>query len=419
MGVDDDAAERAGTGLGWSVAAAGTVTAVFALSNAPTPLYVGWQEEWGFSSGLLSVIFAAYIAGLIATLLVAGRIADRLGRRVVLVPGVLLAVASSVLFLLAQDVTWLLVARFLAGVAVGAAVTAGMAAVVDLAPARSRRRASLLASTAMVFGAGLGPLITGLLARSLDRPQVAVFAIMTAITATGATLAVLLPLSRPAPAARGSDRRWRFPAPPPERRRELVWGIATFAPGITATSFVLSLGPSVLYEAVGVTDPLLAGVIACAMFLAATSVQFALARLSTRTHLLLSSLAAVVAMILLGLTVTVLPSLVVLTAAALLAGVAQGLGQLAGLTLIATRIPAARRAESNAALNIAGYIPAALLPVATGYLADTTGLHAAVAAFASVLGLTAATALVAVRAHTSTYLRPDEAGSDSTERSRR
>ncbi|MBF9334955.1 MFS transporter [Microbacterium lacticum] len=418
MGADDTV-DRAGTGLGWSVAAAGTVTAVFALSNAPTPLYVRWQDEWGFSSGLLTVIFAAYIAGLIATLLVAGRIADRHGRRVVLVPGVLLAVLSSVLFLLAQDVAWLLIARFLAGVAVGAAVTAGMAAVVDLAPARSRRRASLLASTAMVFGAGLGPLVTGLLARSLDRPQVAVFAIMTVVTATGAILAALLPLTHPTPAAQDSERRWRFPSPPPERRRELAWGIATFAPGITATSFVLSLGPSVLYEAVGVADPFLAGVIACAMFLAATGVQFALAHLSTRTHLLLSSLAAITGMVLLGLTVTVLPTVVMLTVAALLAGIAQGLGQLAGLTLIATRIPTARRAESNAALNIAGYIPAALLPVATGYLADATGLHAAVLAFAGVLGLTATIALIAVRAHTSTHLRDDEAGSDSTERSRR
>lgn len=394
----EDTSEHAGTRLGWSVAAAGTVTAVFALSNAPTPLYVRWQDEWGFSSGTLTVIFAAYIAGLITTLSVAGRIADRHGRRVVLVPGVLLAVLSSVLFLLARDVVWLLVARLLAGIAVGAAVTAGMAAVVDLAPTHSRHRASLLSSASMVFGAGLGPLVSGLLAQVLDRPQSTVFVIMTAVTSAGAILALLLPLTRPAPTPR---RRWQFPSPPPEHRHEVAWGIATFAPGITATSFVLSLGPSVLREAIGVTNSFAAGAIACAMFLAATGVQFALSRLATRTHLLLSSVAAVVGMVLLGLTVTVLPSLVVLAVAALLAGVAQGLGQLAGLTLIATRIPIARRAESNAALNIAGYIPAAALPIATGYLADAWGLPSAVLTFAGVLGLTAVVALVVVRAHTS------------------
>lgn len=166
---------------------------------------------------------------------------------------------------------------------------------------------------------------------------------------------------------------------------------------------MLSLGPSVLREAIEVTNSLAAGAIACAMFLAATGVQFALSRLTTRTHLLLSSVAAVVGMVLLGLSVTVLPSPVVFAVSALLSGVAQGLGQLAGLTLIATRIHVSRRAESNAALNIAGYIPAAALPIATGHLADTWGLPSAVLAFAGILGLTAIVALVVVRARTGSH----------------
>lgn len=37
--------------LGWSVAAAMTVVSVFVLSNAPTPLYVMWQREWGSPPG--------------------------------------------------------------------------------------------------------------------------------------------------------------------------------------------------------------------------------------------------------------------------------------------------------------------------------------------------------------------------------
>ncbi|MBX3260538.1 MAG: MFS transporter [Labilithrix sp.] len=378
--------------------AACTVTAVFTLSNAPTPLYVLWRNEWHFSSGTLTVIFAVYIAGLIGTLLVAGRIADRYGRGVVLVPGLLLAVVSSGLFLFARDVMWLLGARLLAGMAVGAAVTGGMATVVDLAPTRSRHTASLLASAAMVFGAGLGPLTAGLLARRINRPQVWIFAVMTAVTVVGSILALLLPLSRPEPAPRS---RWRLPSPPLGHRRHVAWGIATFAPGITATSFFLSLGPSVLRDALGIADPFLAGVIACTMFLTATGVQFALARLPTRTHLLLSSASAITGMTMLGLVVTALPSIVVLVAAALLAGCAQGLGQLAGLTLIATGIPAARRAESNAALNIASYIPAAVLPVATGSLADATSLPPAVLAFAAVVGLAALVALIVVRTDTS------------------
>jgi len=67
------------------------ITAVFMLSNSPTPLYVHWQEQMGFSSGMLTVIFALYIAGLLGTLLVAGQLSDHYGRKPVLLPGLLAA----------------------------------------------------------------------------------------------------------------------------------------------------------------------------------------------------------------------------------------------------------------------------------------------------------------------------------------
>lgn len=63
------------------------VTAVFILSNSATPLYVRWQTEIGFSSAVLTAIFGAYIVGLLPTLLVAGQLSDRYGRRPVLLPG--------------------------------------------------------------------------------------------------------------------------------------------------------------------------------------------------------------------------------------------------------------------------------------------------------------------------------------------
>ncbi len=38
--------------------AAGTVAAVFMLSNSPTPLYEHWRARMDFSSGTMTVIFA-------------------------------------------------------------------------------------------------------------------------------------------------------------------------------------------------------------------------------------------------------------------------------------------------------------------------------------------------------------------------
>ncbi|WAT00427.1 hypothetical protein O1V66_16085 [Rouxiella chamberiensis] len=57
------------------------VVAVFMLSNAPTPLYIHWKQQFGFTSGTMTLIFACYILALVITLLVAGQLADRLGRK--------------------------------------------------------------------------------------------------------------------------------------------------------------------------------------------------------------------------------------------------------------------------------------------------------------------------------------------------
>jgi MFS family permease len=72
--------------------------AVFVLANAPTPLYVLWADSIGFSAGVLTAVFAAYIAGLLGALLVAGVVSDRIGRKPVLVPAVALAIVACALF---------------------------------------------------------------------------------------------------------------------------------------------------------------------------------------------------------------------------------------------------------------------------------------------------------------------------------
>ncbi|MDQ3157636.1 MAG: MFS transporter, partial [Actinomycetota bacterium] len=134
------------------LSAAWIVTAVFALSNSPTPLYARWQHQIGFSTGTLTVIFAAYIIGLLLTLVVAGQLADRIGRKPVLIPGVIVALAACLLFMNASTVATLLIARFLTGIAVGVVVSAGLAAVVDLGGPDRHRQASLTASVSMVLG---------------------------------------------------------------------------------------------------------------------------------------------------------------------------------------------------------------------------------------------------------------------------
>ncbi|MFP1980112.1 MFS transporter [Lonsdalea quercina] len=362
-------------------AAGGVVTAVLMLSNSPTPLYLHWQQQLGFSSGMLTVIFALYIAGLLGTLLVAGQLSDRYGRKLVLIPGLLAALVACLLFASASSIVMLAIGRLLTGIAVGVIVSAGMAAVVDVGGAEHKRLAALLASVAMVLGAGLGPLLAGGLAQTLAQPVLPIFGVEMLVLLCALGIVGWLPLRRP---VASGPARIRLPTVPEANRRQVACGIATFGPGITATSFVLSLGPSLLSLLLDERSPLLAGGMACAMFLTATGVQFAVRRWPIPRIFAASAAATVLSMV--GLALAIHASLVLaLVASALLAGAGQGLGQLGGLTLIGLHVPDSHRAQANAILNIGGYIPAGLLPVAAGYLVDAVGLTSGATLFALVL----------------------------------
>ncbi|HEF5872317.1 TPA: MFS transporter [Burkholderia cenocepacia] len=360
------------------------ITAVFMLSNSTTPLYVHWQERMGFSSGMLTVIFALYIVGLLGTLLVAGQLSDHYGRRPVLIPGLLAALAACGLFAGADSIAMLAVGRLLAGVAVGVIVSAGMAAVVDAGGPERKPKAAMLASIAMVLGAGLGPLCAGGAVQWLAHPVLPIFAMEALILLSALAVASRLPARSKA----NGPLRLRLPHVPVANRRHVLSGIAAFGPGITATSFVLALGPSLLARLLDIRSPLLAGGMACAMFFTAVGVQFAVRKWPVARIFAASALATILAMI--GLVLAIhaswVPALIV---SALLAGAGQGLGQLGGLTLIGLHVPDTHRAQANAVLNIGGYIPAGLLPVATGYLIDRVGLAPAGTSFALVLVVTA------------------------------
>ncbi|MBP6863265.1 MAG: MFS transporter [Neisseriaceae bacterium] len=365
--------------------AAWVVTAVFMLSNSPTPLYVYWQQQFAFSSGLLTVIFSCYIIGLLGTLLLAGQLSDHYGRKRVLVPGLLAALVACVLFAGATSIMMLAIGRFLAGVAVGVIVSAGMAAVVDVGGTAHKRLAALLASVAMVFGAGLGPLLAGSLAQNLAQPVLPIFGFEALLLLSALGAVWWLPLRRPMVTG---PLRLSLPSVPQANRGQVACGIATFGPGITATSFVLALGPSLLSEVLNAGSPLLVGGMACAMFLTATAVQFAVRQWPIRRIFAASATATMLAMV--GLVWAIQASFVpALIASALLAGAGQGLGQLGGLTLIGVHVPDSHRAQANAILNIGGYVPAGLLPVAAGYLIDAVGLATGATLFALVLMLLA------------------------------
>lgn len=386
---------RPGASRRWMWLAAWPVVASLALSNEPAPLYVLWQGRFGFSAATITLIYAGYIAGLLVTLTFAGTLADRYGRKPVLLPGLALAFAASVLFATAQSVAVLGVARVLSGFAVGAVLSAGMAAVADLAPPGQKQFGGLVASASMVGGAALGPMLAGVLSETLPHPTTLVFVVQAGLLLVALAVVLRMPLPRPEP---GRARRFvRIPSVPRPHRRTLLLSLAVLAPGMTATGFVLSLGPSLLAELLDSDNRALAGGMIFLLFAAATGVQFAVRTLRVRVLFALGGTLTTAAMAALVLA-TAVTSVPLLLAAAVLAGLGQGSAQLGGLSTLSARIPATRLAEANAALTGGGYLMAGVLPVAAGYLSDAVGLTAGTTAFGiAVAVLVTAGAAVATR----------------------
>ncbi len=116
-------------------------------ANLATPLYVVYAARFGFSSFVLTAIFAAYAFVLVPTLVFFGRLSDRFGRRPVILAGLVVAAIGLAVFAAAQGTAWLFGARMLQGLAVGlisGPSTAALVAVVILrlaepADARSER----------------------------------------------------------------------------------------------------------------------------------------------------------------------------------------------------------------------------------------------------------------------------------------
>jgi MFS family permease len=117
------------TGL-WSVVFA--FLSVMAFSTVPTPLYAIYQTRDGFSTFLVTVVFAAYAVGVVLALFFGGHVSDWLGRRRVLAPAILTSVLSAVVFLVWRDLFGLLLGRILSGLAVGIVTATATAYVSEL-----------------------------------------------------------------------------------------------------------------------------------------------------------------------------------------------------------------------------------------------------------------------------------------------
>ena len=89
-------------------------------TNVSTPLLVLYRERLDLTNSATMAIFTVYVLGIIGTLLFAGPLSDRYGRRITCIPFVALSAVSSLILILGRDsFPLLLFGRFLLGMTSG------------------------------------------------------------------------------------------------------------------------------------------------------------------------------------------------------------------------------------------------------------------------------------------------------------
>ncbi|TWD80480.1 MFS transporter [Kribbella amoyensis] len=343
-----------GTGF-WVIAAAFLITMAF--STVPTPLYALYQRRDGFPTFLITVIFAAYAVGVMASLYLAGHVSDWLGRRRVALLAVLAEVLAAVIFLLWSAVPGLLLARFICGVGVGvltATATAHLSELRQIArPEEDGSRSALISSMVNLGGLAFGPLIGGLLAeygtRPLERPY-EVFLVLLLLSAVGIAL---VPETVERWETRPAYRPQRVALPADAKPLFFASAIGAFA-AFAIFGLFTSLAPTFLAGVLHHSSRLLAGVVTFAVFVAGALSQAVFVRL-TRRHQLRIGLAAM-SLGLAGIAVGgLIPSLPLFVAGGVVAGAGVGLVFRAAVATAAQLADPGSRGEVLAALFLIAY----------------------------------------------------------------
>src|SRR6195952_2771724 len=256
-------------------AAVGGIVVLFpAASSAPSPLYPLYQQLFGFSAATLTVVFAVYVAGLLASLLVVGALSDHVGRtpvlvgarrdhggrKPVLVGALALEAVSFAVFLGAGGVTALLVARVLQGIATGAAITTLGATMVDLAPPEAPHHAGMVTGVGTLAGLAAGAVGAGALIQLAPAPTRLVWIVLLGLLAVSVVVVAVLPET--------SARRpgvWASLVPrvgvAPRLRGEVLAVTPVLVTSWALGGLYLSLGPSIAGTLLGESSRLVGGLV--------------------------------------------------------------------------------------------------------------------------------------------------------------
>lgn len=386
----------------WIVAFTFAVTMAF--STVPTPLYVLYQQQVGFGQFMITVVFAAYAVGVVLSLFLAGHVSDHLGRRRILLPGVLVEAAAAGVFLQWPTLPGLIFARFLSGLGIGVILATATAYLSELhlgaRPGAGRSRADLLATATNMGGIALGPLISGLLAQYVSGPLRTPYLVFLVLLLGSAVAITVVPETVTVAAQRPAWHPQRVTVPVAARPRYFAAAAAAFT-AFAVLGLFTSLAPSFVANMLDHPSRAVAGGVAFIVFATAAVAQMVLGRITAHRQLVAGL--ALMAAGLVPVTVAVwLPSLPVFLAGGAIAGAGAGVLFKGSIAAVSGLAEPAHRGEALAGVFLAAYAGLTVPVLALGIATQIIAVQLALLGFAVIT-------LLAIAAISRNLLRPQPA----------
>src|SRR5690349_6435394 len=370
---------------------------MMATASAPSPIYPLYRERWGFSVTMLTVVFAVYVAGLVAALLTVGSLSDHLGRRPVLVASLLVAAVGTAIFWVAGGVVALVIARVVQGIATGTATGALAAGLVELSPTGRPHLGPTMTAAGTGFGLAIGGGLAGLLVQLSPRPDAAIFPALTLAFVVLAVVVFAIPETVVRRAGGVAALRPRLQVPR-ETRREFLAALPAIVAGWSVTGLFLALAPSLVRDVVHVRFGAAGGLSITVLFIANTAGGIWAARRPARGATLLGA-------VLLSLGAAGLAAALAVASPAVFIGgsIVSGLG--VGLTFngtlraISATTTAKSRSEVFSAVFVVSYAALGLPSLAAGLAAPSWGLETTSYLYIALVGALSLTATLFAGRH--------------------
>ncbi|MCP2280140.1 Predicted arabinose efflux permease, MFS family [Nocardia amikacinitolerans] len=358
------------------------------VSGVPAPLYGIYETQWHLSPLTTTIVFAVYAVAALGAVLVSGRISDVVGRKPVLLGAFATMIAGLVVFVLADSVPMLLLARALHGMAVGSTVVAGAAALLDLRPHRGARSGQL---SGVAFNVGMAVAILGsaLLAQYAPHPLRTPYVVITVVCL--AIAAGVLALREPHGARQAGRIRIAKPAVPQEIRADFWFSAIGVMAAWSVLGVLLSLYPSLAAQQTGIHNLVFGGAVVASTALSGATAQLFATGIPARRAAILGDTGMALALL---LTVPALAthSWVAVLGAGVALGATFGLGFGGSLRHLSNVVPHHKRGETMSAYYLLAYSAMALPTILAGWAATTWGLKTV---FPWFVGVVAVACLVA------------------------